>query len=96
LAFIKGISEYENLTSFFQNHLGGVGEDLFFSVLGRVSGEFKIPNEIIASKFSLTGDFKNWIKFNKGIFPMGFHRWYANENDKNYVLEVIDKVNSAN
>ena len=93
-AFIKVISEYIALTSAFQNYAGGVGEDIFFSVLGRVSKEFKIPNEVTASEFALTGDFSGWSKFNNGKFPMGFHRWYTNEADKSHVLGILAKLSS--
>ena len=92
-AFVEVISEYPKLTSFFKNYYGGIGEDIFFSVLGRVSKKFKVPNEIIASKFSLTGDFYGWYKFNQSSNPMGFHRWYGNEVDKNYVLDAIQSQN---
>ena len=93
-SFIKGISEYPNLTGSFLSYGDGVGEDIFFSVLGRISKEFKTPNEVIASKFALTGDFGGWNKFNNGQLPMGFHRWYTNDSDKDYVLDVISKLNS--
>ena len=93
-AFIKVISEYIALTSAFQSYAGGVGEDIFFSVLGRVSKEFKIPNEVTASEFALTGDFSGWSKFNNGKFPMGFHRWYTNEADKSHVLGILAKLSS--
>ncbi|MBT8530717.1 hypothetical protein G6708_07015 [Polynucleobacter paneuropaeus] len=93
-AFIEAISEYPNLTSIFKNYGGGIGEDIFFSVLGRVSKKFKVPNEIIASKFSLTGDFSGWQRFNSGAVPMGFHRWYVNDADKNFVLDAIKARNT--
>jgi len=87
---IEVINEYPELTSFSRKYAGGIGEDIFFCLLSRVSKlGFRLPNEILASNFALTGNFQEWLEFNSWNIPFGFHAWYKNEADKNYILRVI-------
>lgn len=57
----------------------GSSEDLFFSVMGALSSDFIIPNEITASRFSLELKPSYYFKVNGGKFPMGGHAWWKHE-----------------
>ena len=87
---IEALEEYPELTSFFRAYSGGVGEDIFFCLLARVTNlDFKMPNEVAASKFSITCNFKQWMDFNSNELPFGFHAWYKNYEDENFVLNLL-------
>lgn len=57
----------------------GSSEDLFFSVMGSLSGDFIIPNEITASRFSLELKPAYYYTVNGGRLPMGGHAWWKYE-----------------
>lgn len=57
----------------------GSSEDLFFSVMGALSGDFIIPNEIIASRFSLELKPSYYYAINGNRLPMGGHAWWKYE-----------------
>lgn len=57
----------------------GSSEDLFFSVMGSLSTDFVIPNEITASLFSMEGRPSYYFHVNGGKLPMGSHAWSKNE-----------------
>lgn len=57
----------------------GSSEDLFFSVMGSLSNDFVIPNEITASRFSLELKPSYYFQVNGGHLPMGGHAWMKNE-----------------
>lgn len=57
----------------------GSSEDLFFSVMGALSGDFVIPNEITASRFSLELKPSYYFRVNGGRPPMGGHAWWKYE-----------------
>lgn len=59
----------------------GSSEDLFFSVMGSVSCDFVLPNEVTASKFAMEGRPSYYFKVNGGNLPMGAHAWQINEPD---------------
>jgi uncharacterized protein DUF5672 len=87
---IQALEEYPDLTKYFRSYSGGIGEDIFFSLMSRVTRKsFLIPNEIIASKFALTGNFREWIGFNSDEIPFGVHAWYRKEGDKEFILKLI-------
>lgn len=87
---IEALEEYPDLTKYFRSYAGGIGEDIFFSLLSRVTRKsFLVPNEIIASKFALTGNFREWIEFNGSEIPFGVHAWYRKEEDKEFILKLI-------
>ena len=54
----------------------GSSEDLFFSFMGVLSEDFILPNEIIASRFSLEVEPRYYIHVNGGRTPMGGHAWW--------------------
>jgi len=53
----------------------GSSEDLFFSFMGAVSRNFILPNEVVASEFSLEISPELYIAANSGRLPMGAHAW---------------------
>ena len=54
----------------------GSSEDLFFSVMGSLSRDFIIPNEMTASRFSLELEPSYYHAINDGQLPMGAHAWW--------------------
>ncbi len=57
----------------------GSSEDLFYSVMGALSADFIIPNEMTASRFSLELRPAYYFKVNGGKLPMGAHAWWKYE-----------------
>lgn len=53
----------------------GSNEDLFFSIMGMLSTDFLLPNEIVASKFSMECNPEIFYKINGNRMPMGVHAW---------------------
>jgi hypothetical protein len=94
-AFVSVLDEYKELTHFFRNYGVGIGEDIFFSLMGRVSNSFQVANEFAASRFAITEKFPQWIEFNNGNIPFGFHGWYKNESDKAYILELLPAIENT-
>lgn len=71
------LSEFTTEVSVF--HETGSSEDLFFSVMGALSNDFIVPNEITASRFSMEGRPSYYHQVNGGVLPMGTHAWMKNE-----------------
>lgn len=59
----------------------GSSEDLFFSFLGALSKRFILPNEIVASTFSLEIAPEPYVAMNGGRLPMGAHAWWKYAHD---------------
>lgn len=57
----------------------GSSEDLFYSVMGTLSADFVLPNEITASRFSLELKPAYYFAVNGGRLPMGGHAWWKYE-----------------
>lgn len=57
----------------------GSSEDLFFSVMGTLSNDFVLPNEITASRFSMELRPSLYHAVNGGVLPMGAHAWWKSE-----------------
>jgi len=57
----------------------GSSEDLFFSVMGALSEDFVLPNEITASLFSLELRPSYYLAVNGGKLPLGAHAWWKYE-----------------
>jgi hypothetical protein len=55
----------------------GTNEDSYFSLLGALSIDFIIPNEIIASRFSMELRPEYFHAVNGGYYPMGVHAWWT-------------------
>jgi len=54
----------------------GSSEDIFFSLIGSQSLDFKIPNERVASLFALELQPERYLTINGGKTPMGGHAWW--------------------
>jgi hypothetical protein len=59
----------------------GSSEDLFFSVMGSLSNDYLIPNEVTASRFSMELRPSLYYAANGGQLPMGSHAWWKSEPD---------------
>lgn len=57
----------------------GYVEDIFFGLAGSLSKEFNIPNQMVASRFSLELKPSYFYKLNGGNLPMGGHAWWKHE-----------------
>lgn len=53
----------------------GTNEDSFFGLLGMLSTDFVVPNEMIASRFSMELRPEYYYAVNGGHYPMGVHAW---------------------
>ncbi len=71
------LQEFGDVTDIFDRT--GSSEDLFFSFMGALSGDFVIPNEITASRFSLELKPSYYHAVNGGRLPMGGHAWWKYE-----------------
>ena len=73
------LKEFGDIVGLFERT--GSSEDLFFSFMGALSRDFIIPNEIIASRFSLELKPAYYYAVNGGRLPMGAHAWWKYEPD---------------
>lgn len=55
----------------------GTNEDSYFSLLGLLSTDFVLPNEVIASRFSMELKPEFYFAVNGGRYPMGAHAWWT-------------------
>lgn len=55
--------------------LNGHNEDVFFAIMGQLSGDFVIPNEMTAATFALELSPEFYYAVNKKD-PMGVHAWW--------------------
>jgi hypothetical protein len=53
----------------------GSNEDYFFAILGSLSTDFVLPNQIIASRFAMELQPEHYYVANGKKFPMGAHAW---------------------
>jgi hypothetical protein len=67
------MDEFPEASHFFSRT--GSNEDFFFSMLGALSNDFILPNEITASRFSMELSPEYYFKVNGGHYPMGAHAW---------------------
>lgn len=72
-------AEFPDATAVFRHT--GSSEDLFFAVMGALSYDFLIPNEITASRFSMELKPSYYYAVNGGHLPMGTHAWNKYEPD---------------
>jgi hypothetical protein len=84
------LEEYPTLTNIFRNYAGGIGEDVFFNLMSKISKvNFLIPNEITASDFAINCKYEYWYEFNKKELPFGFHGWNRNSNDQDFIFKLL-------
>jgi hypothetical protein len=67
----KLIEEYREIAQWF--FATGSNEDLFFSLMGALSEDFILPNQIIASRFSVELLPEHYYLLNSNTLPMGTH-----------------------
>jgi hypothetical protein len=73
-ACISLLHEFPQATDMFLR--SGSSEDIFFSLMGSQSVDFKIPNERVASLFALELQPERYLAINRGKAPMGGHAWW--------------------
>jgi protein O-GlcNAc transferase len=73
------LSEFEILRDVFIR--SGSSEDLFFSLLGGLSADFVIPNEVTASYFSMELEPQYYFYVNGNHLPLGTHAWWKSSLD---------------
>jgi hypothetical protein len=57
----------------------GSSEDLYFSLMGQLSADFTLPNEITASRFAMEMSPSYYFDVNGQQPPMGGHAWWKHE-----------------
>lgn len=70
---IKLIYEHPEAANWFTQT--GSNEDLFFSIMGALSSDFILPNQIIASQFAVELEPAHYFKINNNTLPMAVHAW---------------------
>jgi hypothetical protein len=55
----------------------GTNEDAYFSLLGTQSTNFRIPDPMLASRFSMELNPEYYLASNGGCLPMGAHGWWT-------------------
>ena len=73
-SIIRLINEFPQTTQYFLSSTSS--EDLFYSTAGLASHNFKLPNEIVASKFSLEMEPNYYFHRNGFYSPLGGHAWW--------------------
>ena len=71
------IEEFPEATSYFVR--SGSSEDLYFSLLGQLSSDFVLPNEVTASQFAMELKPSYYFEINGRNDPMGGHAWWKYE-----------------
>jgi hypothetical protein len=71
------IDEFPNAINVFTH--SGSSEDLFFSMMGNLSADFVLPNEITASRFAMELRPSYYYGVNGHTLPMGAHAWWKYE-----------------
>ncbi len=68
----------------------GSSEDLFFALMGSLSWDFVLPNEMTAALFSLELSPEVYLRMNGGRRPMGGHAWCKYNRD--FWLPLLDRA----
>jgi len=91
-ACIKLIEEFPDIHMTWTK--SGHAEDLFFSLVGSISIDFRIPNIRIASLFSHETEPELLYKLNKNIIPFGVHahQKYPHEKTIEHIKEIMEKM----
>ncbi len=76
-ACLRLLDEFPTVLSIFTQ--SGSSEDLFFSIMGALSQNFIIPNEMTAAQFSLELRPSYYAAVINGLSPMGGHAWWKYE-----------------
>lgn len=94
---IKLIYEFPGAHDYF--YKSGSHEDFFFAFMGILSENFLIPEEMVASKFSLELEPTRYANMPNYVPPMGGHAWWKYDlnfwlnnfdpTHKKYIMEVL-------
>ena len=71
------LEEFPQAADYFRR--SGSSEDLYFSLLGQLSADFVLPNEITASRFAMELRPSYYFAVNGQQTPMGGHAWWKYE-----------------
>ncbi|MGQ0709303.1 MAG: DUF5672 family protein [Rhodoferax sp.] len=86
-ACVRLLQEFPQAADMFLR--SGSSEDLFFSIMGSQSERFVVPNERVASLFSLELQPEHYFAINQCRPPMGGHAWWRyNQPFWNALLET--------
>ncbi|MES2091586.1 MAG: DUF5672 family protein [Pseudomonadota bacterium] len=78
-ACIDLLTEFPQAIDFFLR--SGSSEDLFFSIMGSLSQQFLIPNEMVAARFALELKPDHYHRIQAQRPPMGGHAWWKYQPD---------------
>lgn len=87
-ACLSLLKEFPQAVQVFQ--ATGSSEDLFFALMGGLSWDFVLPNEMTASLFSLELSPEVYLRMNGGRRPMGGHAWCKYNRD--FWLPLLDRA----
>lgn len=68
----------------------GFNEDCFFSFLGIMTGGYSIPDQKVASMFSMELEPESYFRINNGTIPTGCHAWW--KHDLSFWQKIISVV----
>ncbi len=71
------LEEFPQAIDYFNR--SGSSEDLYFALLGQLSADFLLPNEITASRFAMEMQPSYYYEVNGHQAPMGGHAWWKHE-----------------
>ncbi|NTW98994.1 MAG: tetratricopeptide repeat protein [Geobacteraceae bacterium] len=88
ISSIEILNEFEEIKNYWIKC--GSSEDLFFAFMGMVSDKFTIPNQVIASRFSMELEPERYYKINAEEVPTGCHAWW--KHDLKFWEKIIARV----
>ncbi len=65
------INEFPDIIGTFYS--SGSNEDLFYSIVGQLSNDFILPNQVIAARFAIEIEPEHYYKIISGLAPMAVH-----------------------
>lgn len=93
LRSIKGsivlLNEFSEIKDYWIKN--GNREDHFFAFMGMLSGSYKIPNQMVASQFSLEVEPEKYFTMNDEKVPTGCHAWW--KHDLEFWKKIIIRSN---
>ncbi|MFZ2956814.1 MAG: DUF5672 family protein [Candidatus Ozemobacteraceae bacterium] len=82
------LHEFEEIKDYWLQ--SGSSEDLFFAFMGMVSDKYRIPNQMIASRFSMELEPGTYFTMNNEEIPTGCHAWW--KHDFEFWKKIIARV----
>ncbi len=84
------LRRYPEVVKHFHSKNGS--EDLFFSLLGTVDPQFRLPDQYLAAKFSLEKDAEYYLERNRQELPFGAHAW--TKYSPILASKIVERLNS--